>query len=158
MTHKDNSPTSIPFSWETIPGVPKLMPSSPAAASTGDLKDLAPPPPPPPLQPPPPPPGSLIRGSMKRSMSSRVFWREEDPFLAALKECSKDYNSKGDLKKRVGIWGSKSFLWCRCSFDVEEGNLRGRALPLNGGAIIPRERVQSLIRMQKGPYFSKNRH
>lgn len=152
MSHKQtHSPSAIPFSWETIPGVPKLM-ATPAAASIGMLdevskKVLSPPPPPPP----PPPPGSL-RGSMKRSMSSRVFWREEDPFLAALKECSKDYKGKGDMKKRFGIWGSKSFSWCRCSFDVEEGNLRGRGRPLpsSGGPVIPRERVQSLIRIQKG--------
>ncbi|KAI3500292.1 hypothetical protein L1887_36111 [Cichorium endivia] len=152
MSHKQaTSPSAVPFSWETLPGVPKLK-ASPVADSIGGIdqevskKALTPPPPP------PPPPPVSHRGPMKRSMSSRVFWREEDPFLAALKECSKDYNGKGDMKKRFGIWGSKSFLWCRCSFDVEEGNLRGRAraLPSTGGPVIPRERVQSLIRLHKG--------
>ncbi|KAL8231202.1 hypothetical protein R6Q57_000980 [Mikania cordata] len=144
MNHKQTNSIiiTIPFSWERVPGVPKHM-VSPAAAS---------PPPPPPL-----PPLRCFHEptTMKRSASS-IFWREEDPFLAALKECSKDYKVKGD-KKRFGILGSKSFLWCRCSFDVEEGNLRKRPVSMSRGSVsmsrgpVSRpERVQGLIRIHKG--------
>ncbi|KAI3726380.1 hypothetical protein L1987_66177 [Smallanthus sonchifolius] len=134
MNHKQtNTLCTIPFSWEMIPGVPKLL-VSPAAAS-------------PPL--PPPPPRCFREPIMKRSASS-IFWREEDPFLAALKECSKDYKVKGE-KKRFGILGSKSFLWCRCSFDVEEGNLRKRPVGMSGGpAVSAPERVPGLISIHKG--------
>ncbi|MFS7973654.1 hypothetical protein Hanom_Chr09g00859191 [Helianthus anomalus] len=109
---------------------------SPAAASS-------------PLPPPPLPPRCSRDPVMKRSASS-MFWREEDPFLLALKECSKDYKVKSE-KKRFGILGSKSFLWCRCSFDVEEGNLiRKRPVPTSGGPVTPPERVHGLIRIHKG--------
>nr|GEV76505.1 zinc finger, CCHC-type [Tanacetum cinerariifolium] len=100
-----------------------------------DPKDLVPP-----LG---PPPRCFREPVMKRSVST-IFWREEDPFLVALKECSKDYKAKSD-KKRFGSLRSKSFLWCRCSFDVEEGNLRKRPVSSSGG-----QGVQGLIRMHKG--------
>ena len=55
MSHKQtNSLSTIPFSWETIPGVPKVVSSSVATASDAKLdkvvgpKDLVPPPGPPP--------------------------------------------------------------------------------------------------------------
>ncbi|KAJ0888969.1 hypothetical protein HanRHA438_Chr09g0407841 [Helianthus annuus] len=135
MNHNQTNTLTIPFSWEMIPGVPKLM-VSPAAASS-------------PLPPPPLPPRCSRDPVMKRSASS-MFWREEDPFLLALKECSKDYKVKSE-KKRFGILGSKSFLWCRCSFDVEEGNLiRKRPVPTSRGPVSPPERVHGLIRIHKG--------
>ncbi|KAK1433160.1 hypothetical protein QVD17_10066 [Tagetes erecta] len=133
MNHKQTTSISstIPFSWEMFPGVPKLM-VTPQADS-------------PPLPPPPPlPPRCYREPIMKRSLSS-MLWREEDPFLAALKECSKDCKQvKGD-KKRF-----KSFLWCRCSFDVEEGNLRKRPVTTRGGPVSSTERVHGLIRIHKG--------
>lgn len=147
MSHKQtNSLSTIPFSWETIPGVPKVISSPMAAASVAKPdkvvgpRDLVPPP--------GPPPRCFREPIMKRSVSS-IFWREEDPFLVALKECSKDNKAKSD-KKRFGSLRSKSFLWCRCSFDVEEGNLRKRPVSSSGGQVIFPEGVQGLIRMHKG--------
>lgn len=135
MNHKQTTSIStIPFSWEMIPGVPKLM-VTPQVAS-------------PPLPPPPLPRRCYREPIMKRSVSS-MLWREEDPFLLALKECSKDYKVKGD-KKRFGILGSKSFLWCRCSYDVEEGNLKKRPVTTRGGPVSSAERVHGLIRIHKG--------
>nr|GEV39502.1 zinc finger BED domain-containing protein RICESLEEPER 2-like [Tanacetum cinerariifolium] len=139
MTHKQtNSLSSIPFSWETIPGVPKVISSPVAAASVAkpekvvETKELV------------PPPGPQQRcfrePIMKRSVST-IFWREEDPFLVALKECSKDYKAKSEKKRFVGL-RSKSFLWCRCSFDVEEGNLRKRPVSSSDGQVIFPEGVQ----------------
>ncbi|KAI3669733.1 hypothetical protein L6452_41105 [Arctium lappa] len=149
MNHKQ---ANIPFSWEMIPGVPKFMASPVADKEVIDQKDgLAPPPPP------PPPPGCFREPVMRRSvsLSRKIFWREEDPFLVAFKECSKDYKVKsGDqMKKRFGIGNKVSFLWCSCSFDVEDGNLRTRpvAAACGGGSpVIPREGVQGLIGMHKG--------
>lgn len=146
MSHKQTNSLTIPFSWEKVPGVPKFTASQNVGSVGGLEKEashkVA-------SLPPPPPPGCLREPMMKKSTSSR-FWREEDPFLVALKECSKDdYKVKGD-KKRFGIWGNKSFLRCRCSFDVEEGNLRKRPLHSRAGPVISQERVHGLIRMHKG--------
>ncbi|KAK9052509.1 hypothetical protein SSX86_029138 [Deinandra increscens subsp. villosa] len=124
MSHKKtNSMVHIPFSWEKIPGVPKLMTS--------------------PLVPPvrvlapevrrktaiPLPPGFF--GQPVRSVSKRTVLREEDPFLVAMKECTKDCDKckgKGEVKKRfemsIRISKIKSSLFsCKHSFDVEVGNL-----------------------------------
>ena len=69
--------SGIPFSWEQQPGIPKES-HSPASKGRLACQDL--------LLPLPPAAPSMI--SKKKPLSS---W-EEDPFMAALKECSKDHH------------------------------------------------------------------
>ncbi|KAI0496087.1 hypothetical protein KFK09_022394 [Dendrobium nobile] len=67
--------SSIPFSWERQPGIPK-SPSITATPATGDRN---------PLLPLPPPVRSVSGISQKKRSASDV-----DPFTAALVECAKD--------------------------------------------------------------------
>ncbi|PKU70540.1 uncharacterized protein LOC110107487 [Dendrobium catenatum] len=67
--------SSIPFSWERQPGIPK-SPSTTATPATGDRN---------PLLPLPPPVRSVSGISQKKRSASDV-----DPFTAALVECAKD--------------------------------------------------------------------
>ncbi|KAI3813417.1 hypothetical protein L1987_18139 [Smallanthus sonchifolius] len=90
--NKSNSMIHIPFSWEKIPGVPKFV-ASPMRAMTPKINEVL-----------PMPPGSFRQPV--RSVSKRMFLWEEDPFLAAMIECTKDcdhkYKGKGEIKKSFG--------------------------------------------------------
>lgn len=72
------SPSSIPFSWERQPGVPKLSTRNPRANAQSD-----------PHLPPPPP---LIRSAPDKNRRKPRSDKDEfgrDPFAAALAECTR---------------------------------------------------------------------
>lgn len=144
MSHKkSNSRVHVPFSWEKMPGVPKFMASPicglvPIRRLSGNNLEVHP------ELALPLPPGSFRKPI--RSVSKRVFLWEEDPFLAATIECTKDcdkYKSKGEIiKKSLGnkVRKSKSFFFsCKHSFDIEEGHLSMK--PSSLGSILHRERL-----------------
>lgn len=160
MSHshrKVHSQGNIPFSWEDTPGVSKSMPqhdslidptrrssisnfpnfdsfSGLMALKCEDIK-IPPPPPCQNLQPP------------RRSISGKGIGRwqwQEDPFLAAYKECTKSScNGKLDAnenkKKNVRARKNYKFMFsCRNSCDVEDGSF----VKLSNLPPIPRGRVK----------------
>lgn len=78
-----SSPSSIPFSWEQQPGIPKNLArnNNPMKAHQPGGRPLLIPLPPPPLKPAP-----VISSRKKRPERSRV---DPDPFALALAECTK---------------------------------------------------------------------
>ncbi|KAI3717060.1 hypothetical protein L1987_68385 [Smallanthus sonchifolius] len=142
MDHKKSrSMIHVPFSWETIPGVPKLIALPMRALAPGltgnhreaQRKTAL-----------PLPPGSSRQPA--RSASKRALLSEEDPFVAAMIECTKDCDKgKGEIKKGFGarVRMNKSFLQsCKHSFDVVEGHLLTR--PSSVGSIVRREQAGCL--------------
>ncbi|CAK9143682.1 unnamed protein product [Ilex paraguariensis] len=77
---------------------------------------------------PPPPPGQFFQPP-RRSFSLKGLQEQEDPFLAALKECTKsvrDVKMSGESSKSwIGSKIPKSMFTCSCkhSCDVEDDNL-----------------------------------
>ncbi|KAF8034253.1 hypothetical protein BT93_C0521 [Corymbia citriodora subsp. variegata] len=128
----------IPFSWEHSPGISKAthqnqerrsssLAWSPPPVSTlrsgsqgsgQEWKEKIPPPP------------GMAAAVPKRSASLKVFlWREDDPFLAAYKECTKSADEPGgDEGKKSNLvksrWRKKrmSIFSCKSSCDVRENS------------------------------------
>ncbi|MFS8016895.1 hypothetical protein Hanom_Chr15g01373881 [Helianthus anomalus] len=142
---KSNSSIHVPFSWETIPGVPKWILASPMRSFapgrlSGNQHDIQ-------RKPSLPlPPGSLRQPGI--SGSKRTLLCEEDPFLAAMIECTKDgdcYKGKSVIKKSFGTTTrmSKSFLRsCKHTIDVVDDRWLTR--PSSLGPIVRGERVGCL--------------
>ncbi|KAA8522576.1 hypothetical protein F0562_013063 [Nyssa sinensis] len=128
---------NVPFSWEDIPGVPKVIQQecptdmrlnalilSPEPKSSPSHSDDCPlmmshdqkiPPPPCPFQP-------LLR----RSSRTKGLGQQDDPFLAAFRECTKSVAS-GKMpgeSKNIGVVSkvrkSKFIFSCKQSSDVED--------------------------------------
>lgn len=96
----------IPFSWEERPGIPKFIihhKSSSQSDLNIQLSENLVAPPPPCTAPPPPRKG---------------FRWQDDPFLAALKSCS-----KGDVFKDKNFSKSRTFFSCKHSCNVVNDNL-----------------------------------
>ncbi|KAI3423160.1 uncharacterized protein J3R85_011286, partial [Psidium guajava] len=133
----------IPFSWEHTPGISKTTHQNQERRSSSVALSQ------PPTSPPPhsgsrgladerrdkipPPPGAAAAAAPRRSSSLKGFlWREEDPFLAAYKECTKSTGlvepSEGGEGKKSGRvksgWRSKrtSIFSCKSSCDVRENS------------------------------------
>lgn len=135
---------SVPFSWEEKPGIskfspgcqnktagPRIQPPLQKSLSShfqsplnmmgcyADNYDMKISPPPRMTQPP------------GRSPSTKGLWgrRQDDPFAAAIKECTKNVTSLGDpsrIKKYIGSIKNRNqsiILSCKGSCDVKEGNL-----------------------------------
>ncbi|KAJ4844201.1 hypothetical protein Tsubulata_000882 [Turnera subulata] len=162
MSHrKVFSQGSIPFSWEDSPGISKaainhhqdcpmvvspvhsasLSPSSSVPSSMPPVSDVKniPLPPCTKLEPP------------RRSISLKGFrWWQEDPFLAAYRECTKDVGNcklpSERKKSNTAAAGSKltrrsttKFMFsCKNSWDVTEDNF----VSLSNLPPIPRHRVR----------------
>ncbi|KAI4315098.1 hypothetical protein L6164_027944 [Bauhinia variegata] len=140
MSHrKVRSQGSIPFSWEDKPGVSKtpnhdysihigigsvdaknersksstFQPQAAAAAGPA-IEESKIPLPPCPLQ---------MQAAPRRSILGKGFkWQQEDPFLVAYKECTKDVKPKN---KALGsayykLRKSKSILSCKSSTDAKD--------------------------------------
>ncbi|KAG5535465.1 hypothetical protein RHGRI_023285 [Rhododendron griersonianum] len=161
MSHrKVHSQCTVPFLWEEIPGVPK---SNFAHHSSNNL-------PPPDSSPPsdhyspklsahemnviplPPPCPLQSMHNYKRSSSFRgKLAKQEDPFVAALKECTKGTGRSGRAAAGrskntgggttyVGLKGRQSRFGfsCMCSDDVSVDNLvRLATVPLLPGGRSP---------------------
>ncbi|GKB09082.1 hypothetical protein Tco_0837394 [Tanacetum coccineum] len=123
-----------------MPGVPKFMASPMCASNTNvqvpsldevQSKMLL-----------PLPPGSSR--NVVNAVSKRMSLWEEDPFLAAIIECTKDlddYKGNGEIKKNfwTGVNMSKSFLLsCKQSFDVKESHTLMK--PSSLGSLLRQER------------------
>lgn len=153
MSHrKIRSQLHVPFSWEEKPGVPKLINHLNSleirsdqgrliTSTSHELKNIAPPPPPP-------------CTSSRRGFSVMGLWWEDDPFLAALRSCTKRVsNARGDKElRKKGSDSNKvkslgSVFSCKKSCNVENDNLvKFSKLPP-----IPKERYSAKS-------FVKNSH
>ncbi|KAK3230431.1 hypothetical protein Dsin_002312 [Dipteronia sinensis] len=110
-----------PFSWEHLPGVPKKNIHKKKEPTILNIKQL-------PLPPPVTPPSSkkhhfqdnIIGNSKKFSTSSSESFRINDPFVAALVECSKD-DDDGDRDDHED--SSTSNFW-----SVGSNNKVGRSI------------------------------
>ncbi|CAK7339719.1 unnamed protein product [Dovyalis caffra] len=155
MSHrKVYSQGSIPFSWENSPGVSKVIPQEyPKDKGLNAIKIS------PPTYPilfpdqdsdssskkiPLPPCVSTKIEPPRRSRSAKGFrWWQEDPFLAAYKECTKNARNgkfSSESKKNVGskVRKNRLIFSCKNSCDVQDDNVvRLANLPA-----IPRERVR----------------
>ncbi|PSS30674.1 SWI/SNF-related matrix-associated actin-dependent regulator of chromatin subfamily A-like protein [Actinidia chinensis var. chinensis] len=141
MSHrKSNSQGSVPFSWEDMPGVSKAITTHKESQRDIDLKALNLPPLvlPPPCQTPVQPP--------RRSTSKKALWQEEDPFLVALKECTKSVKNcrATNCESRngcvTGFKVSKSKFMnfsCMRSCEVEDDKT---VMKLSNLPLLPRER------------------
>ncbi|KAJ6678824.1 T22J18.15-RELATED [Salix viminalis] len=152
MSHrKIYSQGSIPFSWEDSPGVSKFIHTVdigqnavvnlsspilfPRDSGTSDkvisgshgMKI------------PLPPCASANMEPPRRSKSMKGFrWWQEDPFLAAFKECTKNARNgrlSGESKKQRK---SRLIFSCKSSCDVQDDNL----VKLADLPAIPRDRVR----------------
>ena len=142
MSHrKVHSQGSVPFSWEDSPGVSKANHKEcPANIGTNALNLPLLPPPPPSLKPSHSPPlvsiqhvkiplPPFLAQPPRRSTSSKGLWgQEEDPFLAAYKECTKSVESaKKPKKSKKGFeFGRRKSMFtfsCKHSCEVEDDSL-----------------------------------
>ncbi|KAK4756434.1 hypothetical protein SAY87_006561 [Trapa incisa] len=150
MSHmKVYSHGSIPFSWEDSPGVrkpqtPRHEQGSIVSGTSGDAfsHKYSPIPPPPPR----------VAGTRRMTISGMGICRrkeaaEEDPFLRAYKECTRDVPTAtklpGHSKKPKPKAGLRKNAWyiltCRRSVDVvEESIARLSHLPS-----LPRDRMNA---------------
>lgn len=143
MSHrKFHSQGCVPFSWEEKPGLPKFNHQKSSIdiglttlhiLSDTNSKNI----------PVPPPPYSASQPP-RRSHSVKGMRWQDDPFLAALKACTKSVirnhsgGHKGDQIKGNGNY-SKSVFSCKQSCDVENDNfVRFSKLPP-----LPRERYKA---------------
>ncbi|KAL6993884.1 hypothetical protein U1Q18_011995 [Sarracenia purpurea var. burkii] len=150
---------NVPFLWEDFPGVPKttsplpehltaafkprplaLHPNKNKSNSPKILQDLD-------IKIPPPPPCPVLDlQAPNRSSSVRFIGQQKDPFLAAMKECTR---SVGNGNKAVGeakncaadrskkARKSKLIIFsCKRSCKVKENNLVKFANP----SLVPKER------------------
>ncbi|KAJ9166368.1 hypothetical protein P3X46_021138 [Hevea brasiliensis] len=121
---------NVPFSWEKKPGVSRV--AIQRYPSEEDFVKL--PPPPCPIGSPrvsahdiqiPLPPCTFQPPS--RSSSSRSFRKQDDPFLAAYKECTKSTNKKAKLSKNLaagsGLRKGIFNLFCKNCCSVRDDNL-----------------------------------
>ncbi|EXC25270.1 hypothetical protein L484_003758 [Morus notabilis] len=105
--NKVHSRGNVPFSWEKKPGISKETTQTKCLVE----EDFVLRPPPPPCPPPvisatlsvhdlllPPPPGVLPRSSSAKGLGKQ----DEDPFLAAFKECTKS-TTKGKSSHRFDL-------------------------------------------------------
>lgn len=139
MSHrKVRSQGSVPFSWEDSPGVSKAAHQEcPANIGIYALNLPLPPPPPPSLPPSNSPPQVSIQNvkiplppcpdqpPLRRTSSKGLWGQEEDPFLAAYKECTKSVESAKkpkESKKGFGFGRRKcKFTFsCKHSCEVED--------------------------------------
>ncbi|KAK1439042.1 hypothetical protein QVD17_04857 [Tagetes erecta] len=118
-TKSNSTMICIPFAWEKVPGVPKFV-VSPTRTLAPELNDnhyevkrkmgL------------PLPPG-CFKQPVRRA-SKRMFMWEEDPFLAAMIVCTKDYDKhkgKGEMKNSFATRVHMNYispLLCVLSFNV----------------------------------------
>ncbi|KAI4385272.1 hypothetical protein MLD38_003319 [Melastoma candidum] len=136
MSHrKVNSQGSIPFSWESRPGIMKFLPNDrPVEETPPSVNDDTAPESPvcDPRIPLPQPP--------MRSTSYRAMFRpgQDDPFLAAYRECTRSgqntvgsspegryrENRGNGIRRKKGLLGRKglSMFSCKSSCDVREDN------------------------------------
>ncbi|KAK3006777.1 hypothetical protein RJ639_017196 [Escallonia herrerae] len=146
MSHrKVHSHGNVPFSWEHKPGVSKLThqkcpsdagldalilpPHQTPSAEAHDTK--IPPPPPCQLQPP------------RRSTSLKALWlQDDDPFLAAIKECTKSVGD-GGVKNRGRK--NKTIFSCKQSCEVAEDDDK-MLVRLCNLPPIPRHRYRAFSR------------
>ncbi|KAH7852900.1 hypothetical protein Vadar_030647 [Vaccinium darrowii] len=98
MSHrKVHSQSTVPFLWEEIPGVPKSNFVAHHSFSQHEMKNI------------PPPPCPVQQGMHKRSSSFRGHAKQDhDPFVAALKECTKRGRTGHTAGGRKNIGGSTS--------------------------------------------------
>ena len=140
-----SSQGSVPFAWENKPGVCKARRDDedrqyPKAAAEADFVIM--------LRPPPCPvekgrfsidsqiplPPCTFQGPPSRSSFRK---KEEDPFLAAYKECTKSMRKGRDGKTRLGRRSMFSLsLSCKHSCDVRDDNLASKS-PLS--TLVSRE-------------------
>lgn len=154
MSHsKVHSRGNVPFSWEKKPGISKADGTETKCLMEEDLVLKLPPPPCLPLVATrksldssfqiPPPPGSNFQG-LSRSSSAKGGLRkkEEDPFLAAFKECTKS-SRKG-----------KTTSFSHRLFDLRSGIMRslfGVVPCKNPGSCAVRD--DNLVRVSQLPYY-----
>ena len=141
MSHrKSESQGNVPFSWEDMAGVSKAVITNKKSQRDIDLNALNLPPLvlPPPYQKPVQPP--------RRSTSIKFLWQEEDPFLTALKECTKsvkNYRATNCERRNGCVTGFKvstsKFMNFSCmrSCEVEDDNM---VMKLSNLPPLPRER------------------
>nr|DAD41569.1 TPA_asm: hypothetical protein HUJ06_015892 [Nelumbo nucifera] len=125
---------SIPFSWENKPGLSKVVTHHDnSAETTPDVVKLPPPPyyysgspkaRSPELQI-PLPPCPFLPPSASKSSSRKSLRRQEDPFLAAYKECTKSVKNSKSYKDSKKDFVKKSMfrLSCKHSCAVRDDSL-----------------------------------
>ncbi|CAN4083063.1 unnamed protein product [Withania somnifera] len=147
MSHQivDTRRSSIAFSWEDSPGVSKyFMRHQNFSSSNGD-KIL-----------PPPPFAAFLPPVNGKSSSLRCSPRDDDPFIAALIECTKGTalgSSKRPLtnhepvKKKNGSSSKKSSYFCifSCKQSLDEVKV-GNFVKLSNLPPIPRPRSRGRYR------------
>ncbi|GFY99432.1 hypothetical protein Acr_13g0008330 [Actinidia rufa] len=123
---KSESQGNVPFSWEDMAGVSKAIITNKKSQRDNELNALNLPP----LV--LPPPCQKLVQPQRRSTSRKCLWQEEDPFLAALKECTKsvknyramNYESKNDVVAGFKVSKSKFMNFsCMRSCEVEDDSL-----------------------------------
>ncbi|GFY93704.1 hypothetical protein Acr_09g0001500 [Actinidia rufa] len=135
MSHKKvHSKGNVPFLWEDIPGVPKI--TGPIAKRRMPSRAPTLPPRPPNYNPKVtaremkiPLPPRLVQ-PLHTSSSMKGLGKKEDPFLVALKECTKSVTSgKASVERKNRCHGFKarkikfSAFSCKGSCGVKDGNL-----------------------------------
>ncbi|GFQ03305.1 hypothetical protein PHJA_002474300 [Phtheirospermum japonicum] len=144
MSHKKTrSEGYVPFSWEEKPGVSKSNHLKSESFSSSDQGTRIA----------PPPPCSTFQLPRRKSFSHKALWWQDDPFLAALKSCTKnvpkyDRGYDGSIRRKGNessnkwkniISKSTSGFSCKQSCNVESNNLDKFAkLPP-----IPKERYKA---------------
>ncbi|KAJ4714683.1 SWI/SNF-related matrix-associated actin-dependent regulator of chromatin subfamily A-like protein, partial [Melia azedarach] len=160
MSHrKIHSQGSVPFSWEDKPGVSRLpaqecplekglqplnlespvQPPRPGASCDPAEEILKIPLPPCPSQQPP---------RRSTSLKGITGWWQEDPFLAAYKECTKKSNPTTSVsskpnnnKKKKKKKSSKSVFSCKSSCEIRDDD---NFVRLSNLPPLPKERIRTI--------------